>query len=373
MSIAELPPPPSQAPSSLLYPPTAGTVLPRVGKEVKCVVWDLDETLWSGILTERDALELRPWVIETVKTLDRRGILQSVASKNNFQDAQAQLCQFGLADYFLYPQIHWGAKSASIEQIRKKLNLGIDTFLFVDDQPFERDEVRGAHPEIECVDSALGASLLDYPRLKPRRLSDDAAQRRLRYLEDMQRQQAEEAYAGTPEGFLSTLDMHFTIKRATPADLLRCEELTLRTNQLNSTGITYDLAALERVLRSSDHSLLVCELTDRYGAYGTIGLALVEHRPAYDLVKLLLMSCRTASRGVGSVLLSYLMKRAQARKKRLRADFRRTERNRQMWVTYRFANFQVVEQIDEHQVLENDLSQVQPYPPFITLQLPEEA
>jgi FkbH-like protein len=340
---------------------------------VKCVVWDLDDTLWRGTLTEHDVLELQPWALDTVKALDRRGILQSVASKNHREDALARLRDFGLSEYFLYPQIHWNAKSGSIEQIRKKLNIGVDTFLFVDDQPYERDEVRSALPEVQCVDSAFGSTLLKHPRLNPARISDDAAQRRLRYLEDMQRQQAEEAFVGPPDGFLATLGMRFTIKRATEADLLRCEELTVRTNQLNSTGITYDLTALEGFMRSREHSLLVCELTDKYGAYGTIGLALVEHRPTYNRVMLLLMSCRTTSRGVGSVLLSYLMKQAQTRGKMLRADFRRTDRNRQMWVTYRFANFQPVEQFDEHSVvLENDLSLVQPYPAFVTLQLPEE-
>lgn len=354
-----------------LAPSTSSTS--RV-KEVKCVVWDLDHTLWRGILAEGDALELYPWVCDTVKTLDARGILQSIASKNHRDDALTRLHAFGLGEYFLYPQIHWNAKSGSIDQLRQKFNFGLDTFLFVDDQPFERDEVRAAWPEVECVDSLLGPSLLAHPRLNPRRISDDAGQRRQRYQEDLQRQQAEEAFAGPPDGFLATLRMCFTIKRATEADLLRCEELTLRTNQLNSTGITYDLAALEGFMHSPDHRLLVCELTDAYGSYGTIGLALVEQRPNYDRILLLLMSCRTASRGVGSVLLSYLMKQAQARGKKVRADFRRTDRNRQMWVTYRFANFQIVEQRDEQNlILENDLSLIQPYPPFITLQLPPES
>ena len=74
-------------------------------KPVKCLVWDLDNTLWNGVLLEDRQVSLRPDAVRVVKTLDERGILQSIASKNNFDDAMTQLRRFGLAQYFLYPQI----------------------------------------------------------------------------------------------------------------------------------------------------------------------------------------------------------------------------------------------------------------------------
>lgn len=335
-------------------------------KNVKCVVWDLDHTLWDGVLVEGDELVLKTQIADVIKALDAKGILQSVASKNNPEDALAKLDAFGLSDYFLYPQISWNPKSSSIATIREKLNIGIDTFMFIDDQPFERDEVQALHPEVECVDATDYLALLEHPRIVGIKLTDDAAQRRIRYLEDMQRQTDEQEFQGTPESFLAGLDMIFTIAPAQPDDLLRAEELTERTNQLNSTGITYDKTELSHYMHSPDHELLVCELQDKYGSYGKIGLALVEIGENTDLVKLLLMSCRTAARGVGSVLLSYLMKQAQKRGHTLQAQFKRTTRNRQMLVTYQFANFKEIDRDDDGNILfENDLSLVSDYPNYI--------
>jgi len=336
------------------------------GKTVKCVVWDLDHTLWDGILAEGDDVRLKPGVVDILKTLDARGILHSIASKNNHDDAMAKLREFGIADYFLYPQIGWNAKSAGIARIREALNIGMDTLLFIDDQPFERDEVAMAHPAVRCMDAADYAGMARRACLDPAVVSDDAARRRLMYLEDMHRKRDEEEYRGTPEDFLATLDMEFRIAPAEPADLLRAEELTVRTNQLNSTGITYGAEELRAYMQSPRHRLLICELTDRYGSYGKIGLALVERTDRHDHVRLLLMSCRTVSRGVGSVLLTWLMQEARAAGRTLRADFRRTERNRQMLVTYQFAGFREIARTGEADILfEHDLAAVPDFPSYI--------
>ncbi|WP_338848365.1 HAD-IIIC family phosphatase [Massilia sp. W12] len=344
------------------------------GKPVKCVVWDLDHTLWDGILAEGDDVQLKPGILEILRTLDQRGILHSIASKNSHEDAWARLQALDVAQYFLYPQISWNAKSQGVAQIQKDLNIGIDTFFFIDDQPFERDEVKAAHPQVRVFDSAHYRQMCELECLNPAQISDDAARRRFMYLEDMARKQDEDSFSGTPEAFLATLDMEFTIALAEEADLLRAEELTVRTNQLNSTGVTYDSEQLRALMHSPDHSLLICELTDRYGSYGKIGLCLVQHQEQYDHIMLLLMSCRIVSRGVGGVLLTYLMKQAQAAGRRLRADFRRTERNRQMLMTYQFANFREISRTEEGQILfENDLSQIQHYPPYLRLRTPQDA
>lgn len=339
-------------------------------KAFKCVVWDLDHTIWDGVLVEGDELTLKPGIIDLIKTLDERGILQSIASKNNMDDALEKLQAFGIKDYFLYPQISWNPKSQAVATIREKLNIGIDTFVFIDDQPFERDEVKELHEEVECIDALEYASLLEHPRIKAVKFTDDAKMRRVRYLEDMKRQIDEQDFQGTPEAFLAKLDMKFLISSARPEDLIRAEELTERTNQLNSTGITYDRKQLTHYMNSPEHQLLVCELTDKYGSYGKIGLALIENSDGIDTIKLLLMSCRTAARGVGSVLLTYLMKHAQSRGQRLQAQFRRTDRNRQMLVTYQFANFKEQSRDEENNILfENDLSLVQEYPEYIDVKL----
>ena len=111
---------------------------------VKCVVWDLDNTVWEGVLLEGDDLKLRNDVVAIIKTLDDRGILNAIASRNEFDPAMAQLEAFGIDHYFIYPQINWNPKSESVAQIAKDINIGINTLAFVDDQPFEREEVQFA-------------------------------------------------------------------------------------------------------------------------------------------------------------------------------------------------------------------------------------
>ncbi|QQQ73929.1 HAD-IIIC family phosphatase [Saccharothrix sp. 6-C] len=338
-------------------------------KMVKCVVWDLDDTLWHGTLSAGDELVPRDGVVDLVKTLDARGVLQSVASKNNHDDAMRVLEGLGLAEYFLYPQINWNSKSSSVAAIREKLNIGIDTIMFVDDQPFERDEVAFAHPEVETVDSAQLHTVLSMPRLNPKVVTEDASRRRLMYLEDQARHEAELDHRGPADEFLGGLGMIFAISRAKDDDLLRLEELTERTNQLNSTGIQYSYEQLDELMRDPDHDLWVCELTDRYGSYGKIGMALVEKRDDRWTINLLLMSCRTVSKGVGTVLLSFLLQRAADHGKRLFARFRRTDRNRQMLVTYQLANFRVVSQEGNDHLYENDLALRQGYPEYIKVEI----
>ncbi|MCR8935804.1 HAD-IIIC family phosphatase [Brevibacillus laterosporus] len=335
-------------------------------KEIKCVIWDLDNTIWEGILLESPDVQLRPGIVEIIKELDSRGILHSIASKNHFELAYEKLREFGIAEYFLYPQINWNAKSANISSIQKDINIGMDTMLFIDDQPFERDEVSSVHPEVTCMSETEYTNLLDHPRLNPKFITEDSKRRRHMYLEDIKRNQEEQAFVGPQESFLASLEMKFIISEAQEEDLKRAEELTVRTNQLNSTGVTYDYDELNAFRTNDKYKLLVCELTDKYGSYGKIGLALVEITEEAWHVKLLLMSCRVMSRGVGTVLLSYIMQEAKEEGKFLLADFRKTDRNRMMYATYRFANFKEISSDDDgYVVFQNDLSMIQPFPPYI--------
>lgn len=342
----------------------------RAAKTIKCVVWDLDNTLWDGIFLEAPEVTLRPQIREIVEELDRRGILQSIASKNDFAPVYQKLEELNLADYFLYPQINWNAKSHSIATIQQRLNIGMDTFLFLDDQAFERDEVNSVYPEVLCLSPAACENLLSHPRLTPMFVTEETRRRRLMYQQDQLRLQEEEAFEGPHTAFLVSLGMQFIICEAQEEDLQRAEELTVRTNQLNSTGITYSYEELQHFRLQEQYKLLVCELVDKYGSYGKIGLALIEINDVAWHMKLLLMSCRVLSRSVGSVLLSYILQAARAEGKVVRADFRRTERNRMMYATYRFANFkEIATDADGCTILENDLTRIQAFPPFIDVQV----
>ncbi len=334
-------------------------------QSIKCVVWDLDNTLWDGVLLEDENVTLRPHVVATIEALDKRGILHSIASKNDHDSAVAKLTEFGLQEYFLYPEINWNAKSSSLEAIAKSLNIGLDTFAFVDDQPFERDEVSHMLPQVLCIDGANLPDLLAMPELTPRFITPESALRRNMYLSDMVRSEAERDYTGANDAFLAQLKMAFTIKRAGEEDLQRAEELTMRTNQLNTTGYTYSYQELNELRQDDNHLLLVSSLTDRYGTYGTIGLALVEKGSDAWTVKLLLMSCRVMSRGVGTIMMNYLMMLAKEAGVPLRAEFVSNGRNRMMLITYRLGGFQQVDEQGDLLILENDLSNIQPFPDYV--------
>lgn len=332
---------------------------------MKCLIWDLDHTLWDGILLEGDVPQLRPGVKALIETLDQRGILQSIASKNDPAAAMARLETLGLSHYFLYPQIGWGTKSSAVERIAKTLNIGIDAMAFIDDQPFERDEVAFQHPQVLCLDDTQIEAIAGMPAFMPRFITDESAARRQMYLHDARRKEIEDCFEGPQEDFLASLDMVFTVKHAETGDLQRLEELTARTNQLNTTGRIYSTEELDAFRRSTDHVLLVASLDDKYGAYGKIGLALIHTTPTAWTVKLLLMSCRVMSRGVGSVLLGHIMRAAQAHGVSLRSEMILNDRNRLMYATYRFAGFKVAERQGAMELLEADAASAPKLPPYL--------
>lgn len=337
-------------------------------KTVKCIVWDLDNTLWDGVLLE-GAVTLRPEAVAAIEALDARGILHSVASKNDRDLALQQIEAFGLADYFLCPQIGWDPKSRAVERIAERLNIGIDSLAFIDDQPFEREEVRFAHPQVRCLDSRSElAGLTERPEMKPRFATEDQRRRRVMYQEDFSRQAAEETFEGTAEAFLVSLGMKLRIAPAVDDDLQRAEELTQRTHQLNSTGYTYDYDELAALQRSPDHLLLVAQLHDKFGDYGKIGLALVECGNECWTLKLLLMSCRVMTRGVGSALLRDIMRRAKKAGVRLQAEFLETARNRPMKITFRFAGFKPAGQHSDIVLFERDLAEIPALPSYMEVE-----
>ncbi len=336
---------------------------------IKCVVWDLDNTLWKGTLLEDGHVTLSPATESVIRTLDERGILQSVASKNNYDDAMDQLKQFGLEEYFLYPQIHWNSKVDSIENIARSINIGIDTIAFVDDTPAELDEVAYSLPEVLCIPANEVLGIPDMPCMIPRFNTIDQKQRRQMYLSGIQRDRAEEAFKGPKESFLASLDMVLDIFPAKEVDLQRAEELTVRTNQLNATGYTYSYDELDRFRNSEDHILLMAGLTDKYGTYGHIGLTLLECSVTVWTIKLLLMSCRVMSRGVGSILLSHLINQAIENNVSLHAEFIPNDRNRMMNVTYRFAGFEEIDKRDSVEILKHPLNQTIEFPDYMQVNI----
>ncbi|MFJ4918738.1 HAD-IIIC family phosphatase [Streptomyces sp. NPDC088725] len=306
---------------------------------VKCLVWDLDNTLWQGTLLEDGEVKLPAGVVELIAELDSRGILQSVASKNDHDRAWKQLEALGVADYFVLPHIGWGPKSDSVREIADELNFALGTIAFVDDQPTERAEVQFHLPEVRCYTAEQVAGLAGLPEFSPETVTVDSRRRRQMYQAGFRRKSAEAEFQGPSDDFLRSLELEMRIQRATEDELSRVEELTLRTSQMNATGVHYSISDLRKLLDDPSHEVLVTTLTDRFGPHGAVGLQLVEKRADVWHLKLLATSCRVVSFGAGSVILGWLVGQAADAGAHVVADFRPTERNRMMEIAYRMGGF----------------------------------
>jgi methoxymalonate biosynthesis protein len=306
---------------------------------VKCLVWDLDNTLWQGTLLEDDEVRLAEEVREVIETLDARGILQSVASKNDFDLAWGRLEQLGVAEYFVHPRISWGPKSEAVTGIAADLSFALTAIAFIDDLPSERAEVSSRAPEVRCYDAGQVLSLPGLPEFSPAVVTIDARRRRQMYQASFRRDAERESYAGPDEDFLRSLELVMAIKRADDDDLSRVEELTLRTSQMNATGVHYSDEVLRGLLTDPGHEVLTVTMSDRFGPHGAVGVMLLEYHPSVWHLRLLATSCRVVSFGAGAVILNWLADQAARAGAHLAADFRRTDRNRMMDIAYRFAGF----------------------------------
>ncbi len=336
-------------------------------QKIKCVIWDLDNTVWNGVLIEDKEVKLKQEAVSVIKELDKRGILQSISSKNNYDDAKAKLEEFGLWEYFIYPKINWNSKSEAVGEIAKNINIGIDTLAFVDDQPFEREEVAFGHSEVLCIDAADISKIPEMDRMMPTFITSDSANRRKMYQTDIVRNGVEQEFTGTKEEFLKTLDMKFTLRKAQVSDIQRMEELTVRTHQLNSTGYVYSYDDLTRLMKSDDYELIVGGLDDKYGTYGMIGMALIKKSAEVWELELLLMSCRVVSKGVGNIFMNYIVNTARENNVRFTAQFVPSPRNRVMYITYKFNGFKETCEKDGVTILEADLSYERKIPDYVTL------
>ena len=288
----------SAVPAQAFVPATAGLA--------KVLVWDLDETLWTGTLAEDGAegVTPRPEAVAALKALDARGVLHSIASKNDAAEAQAALRRFGLADYFLHPQVGWGPKSASVATIAAALDLGIDSVVFVDDQPFERAEVAAAHPSVRTLAHTEVAALTAHPWFD-HPATAEAARRRSLYQAEAARGQAAEASGGDYLAFLRASRLVLDVRALEAADVTRVFELSQRTNQLNFTGAKFTRPQVEAMAAPhAHHARLTLRCADAWGDYGLIGFADLD-LAAGELTSFF-MSCRVQRKRVEQAAFAHM-------------------------------------------------------------------
>jgi FkbH-like protein len=309
-------------------------------ERVKCVVWDLDNTLWPGTLLEGTAGDVRPELRGLIERLDQRGILHSVASRGDEQLALAKLSASPLAPILLHVQIGWMEKCESIERIADALNIGVDTILFVDDDPFERAGVAAALPSVACV-APDDLECLERIASQPiESFSSEARQRRGAYKQDERRALDERRHPGGREGFLRDARMRVLLRYATVDDVGRLAELVERTNQMNTAGRAYTIEELSEFAATRRQHAFVLEYEDAYGALGTVGLAVLDWSKEIWTVRLALVSCRLISRGAGMVMFAMLARLAAEHGCRFRAEYVPNGRNRPMQIALALAGFE---------------------------------
>jgi FkbH-like protein len=295
--------------------------------KIKCVIWDLDNTIWEGILIEDglEKLRLRSAIAEVIRTLDQRGILNSIVSKNNQDEAMRAIRSFGLEDYFLFPQISWGPKSAGIKAIAKSLNIGMDTFLFVDDSQFELQEVQTACPSVAVLDSARYESILAMEECNVPVTTESASRRRL-YQVETTRQTVAESFGEDYRAFLRDCKIKLKISQLNEENLERVHELATRTNQMNFSGNRYDRNVLREIIATPHLATYVLACEDRFGSYGVIGFSIIDRRE--PRMTDLMFSCRVQSKRVEHAFLAFVI---QEYFKETENDFlvsyRKTEKN----------------------------------------------
>lgn len=311
-------------------------------KMVKVVAWDLDNTLWEGTLTETEggAVVLKKNVKRVMETLDRRGIVNSVVSKNDYDIAMAKLKEFDLDDLIVFPKINWLPKSQAISELAKDINIGIDTIAFVDDSEFERSEVSQTLPKVRVYDPLECDSLLEKREFKPE-VSSESSGRRKFYQSQQVRQSEQNHFSGNYLEFVRSCEMQVTINFIDSENIDRANELVQRTNQLNFSGNRYDQENLLNFISNETIDAFSIECKDKFGDYGTVGLCMV------DLDELnmidLMFSCRVQSKRVEHAFLHWLLQHYKLLGYiEFSATYNKTEKNTPSGTVFKDMNFRQV-------------------------------
>jgi methoxymalonate biosynthesis protein len=289
---------------------------------VKCVVWDIDNTLLTGIYLESGEQPpgADPVLAGVLAELGGRGILHALASKNPPEAAAHTARVTGWR--FAAAECGWGSKSDALARIAATLDIAVDALAFVDDDPYERAEVGAALPEVLVLSPEEAAEAAGWPEFSPPVVTAEARRRGQLYAERERRQAAQRSFAGTREEFLAAAGTAVTIAAATAADVPRLQELAARTRQFNSAagrdragraadpwaGLTQDWFA--GLLAAADCDVVTVRLRDAFGDDGLVGGCVIVRAADGWTVPLLMMSCRAMGRGVIDALLAWLVRRA---------------------------------------------------------------
>lgn len=289
------------------------------GRRAKCIVLDLDNTLWGGVIgedgiggielsTTKEGSRYRDFQ-KRIKDIKEEGAILAVVSKNNMEDAMD-----GINNHpdmilrekdFVAIKANWEPKPVNIGELAKELNIGLDSFVFIDDNPIEREAVKTALPQIIVPEFPKDTANLEkfaiemgkkyFPALK---LTKEDTQKTEQYQIEHKRSELKRE-APSLEDYLKSLEMKLTIREITEEDIPRAAQLTQKTNQFNLTTRRYNESDIRRMKEDEHYRIWIGELKDKFGSYGKVILSIVrlepEHRAVIDTF---LMSCRVMGRNV---------------------------------------------------------------------------
>lgn len=324
----------------------AGFGLAALGKATKCIVLDLDNTLWGGVLGEDgpEGIALGPnWpgreyqdFQRELLDLQRQGILLAVVSKNNEAEVLAVLREHPhmlirdehLAAY----RVDWKDKATNIREVAAELNLSVEHMLFIDDSPHERAWVARQIPELVAPElptdpSAWAEWVGSLPSLVVLQQTAEDLLRTTQYRQERSREAFRQT-TGSMEDFLRGLGLRAAVEPVRPATLPRVVQLLAKTNQFNLTTRRHDEATIRRQVDAGAWRVYTLRVTDRFGDFGLTGVAIVEPGPQGWHLDSFLLSCRVIGKSVESALLAAIARDARAAgATTLTADFVESGRN----------------------------------------------
>ena len=289
----------------------ARTALAARRPPFKVMVLDCDNTLWAGVCGEGGvaAVSVGPGfqaMQQFMAAQSATGKVLCLCSKNVEADVwdvfEHHADMLLRRDQFAAHRINWAPKGQNLRELAAELNLGLDSFVFLDDNPIEVAEVRASCPEVLTLQApsrpddwpAFLANVWAFDQLTT---TDQDRQRAATYRQNARREEVRRASAGLDE-FLAKLQLRVTIAPPTPAQVPRVAQLTERTNQFNLSTVRRTEAELLALLADGRHRCDAVTVTDRFGDYGLVGVTITRDEPPARVVDTLLLSCRVLGRGV---------------------------------------------------------------------------
>jgi len=321
-------------------------LVPLTGRTAKAMVVDLDNTLWGGVIGEDGATGIKigpeypgaayQALHRALLDLSCRGVLLAICSKNNLDDAMEALEKHpGMLlrpKHFAALRINWTDKAQNLREIAQELNIGVESLAFLDDNPFEREQVRSVLPEVIVIDLPknpleYAAAVRDCPVFERLTLSAEDQQRTAMYAEQRQRTHVEQTFQ-SKEDFFRFLEQEAELEAVSDLTLARVAQLTQKTNQFNLTTRRYTEQQIAEMAKRPDWHIFSIRVKDRFGDHGLVGVAIAHDLGEQCEVDTFLLSCRVIGRTVETALLAHIARSAAERGcKRLVGRFLPTRKN----------------------------------------------